>query len=48
VEEVDKIIVLKPAFCGRCQQSLDGDDPQPQRHQVFEIPPMRPVVTEYQ
>jgi len=47
VEEVDKIIVLKPAFCGRCQQSLDGDDPQPQRHQVFEIPPMRPVVTEY-
>ena len=48
VEEVDEIIVLKPAFCGRCQQSLDGDDPQPQRHQVFEIPPMRPVVTEYQ
>src|SRR5256712_11402376 len=48
VEEVDEVIVLKPAFCVRCQQSLDGDDPQPQRHQVFEIPPIRPVVTEYQ
>lgn len=48
VEEVDEVIVLKPTFCVRCQQALDGDDPQPQRHQVFEIPPMRPVVTEYQ
>src|SRR3989442_8954587 len=48
VEEVDAVIVLNPAFCVRCQQSLDGDDPQPQRHQVFEIPPIRPVVTEYQ
>jgi transposase len=48
VEEVDEVIVLQPAFCVRCQQSLDGDDPQPQRHHVFEIPPIRPVVTEYQ
>src|SRR5713101_7532512 len=48
VEEVDEVIVLKPAFCAHCQQPLDGDDPQPQRHQVFEIPPICPVVTEYQ
>ena len=31
-----------------CQQPLTGDDTQPQRHQVVEIPPLRPVVTEYQ
>ncbi len=48
VAEVDEVIMLKPASCARCHQPLDGDDPQPQRHQVFEIPPIRPVVTEYQ
>jgi transposase len=26
---------------------LHGDDPQPLRHQVWDIPPLRPVVTEY-
>jgi transposase len=48
VEEVDVVRPLKPEACARCQQPLDGDDPQPQRHQVAEIPPRRPVVTEYQ
>ena len=47
VAEVDEVITLKPAACVRCHQPLDGDDPQPQRHQVCEIPPLRPVVTEY-
>ena len=47
-EDVDEVIALHPACCARCQQPLDGDDPQPQRHQVFEIPPIQPVVTEYQ
>jgi transposase len=48
VEEVDVVIPLKPEQCARCQQPLTGDDPQPQRHQVLEIPPLKPVVTEYQ
>lgn len=48
VEEVDEVIALHPTCCAQCQQPLHGDDPQPQRHQVFEIPPMQPVVTEYQ
>lgn len=48
VEEVDVVIALKPEQCARCQEPLAGDDPLPQRHQVFEIPPIRPVVTEYQ
>jgi transposase len=48
VEEVDVVIPLKPEQCARCQQPLWGDDPQPQRHQVLEIPPLKPVVSEYQ
>jgi transposase len=45
VNEVDVVIPLKPVRCARCQQLLLGEDPQPQRHQVTEIPPMRPMVT---
>jgi transposase len=48
VEDVDGVIPLKPTQCARCQQPLTGDDPQPQRHQVLEIPPLKPMVTEYQ
>ena len=48
VDKVDKIITLKPSSCATCHHELLGDDPQPHRHQVFDIPPMRPVVTEYQ
>jgi transposase len=48
VEDVDVVIPLKPEQCARCQQPLWGDDAQPQRHQVLEIPPLKPVVTEYQ
>src|SRR5918996_914314 len=48
VEEVDVVIPVKPVRCPRCQHPLQGEDAQPQRHQVTEIPPVRPVVTEYQ
>jgi transposase len=48
VEEVDVVIPVKPERCPRCQHALQGEDPQPQRHQVTEIPPVKPVVTEYQ
>jgi transposase len=48
VEEVDVVIPVKPERCPRCQHPLQGPDPQPQRHQVTEIPPVKPVVTEYQ
>ena len=40
--------MLKPEQCTHCQAPLLGDDPTPWRHQVIEIPPMKPVVTEYQ
>jgi transposase len=48
VEAVDVLIPLKPVQCLYCQHPLGGEDPQPQRHQVTEIPPLKPVVTEYQ
>jgi transposase len=48
VEEVDEVVVLKPAQCTHCHAPLRGDDPRPWRHQIIEIPPLKPVVTEYQ
>jgi transposase len=48
VEDVDVVIPVKPERCPRCRHPLQGADPQPQRHQVTEIPPVKPVVTEYQ
>jgi transposase len=48
VEEVDEVVVIKPAQCTHCQAPLSGDDPKPWRHQVLELPPSKPVVTEYQ
>jgi transposase len=48
VEEVDEVVVIKPEQCPHCQAPLSGDDPKPWRHQVIEIPPIKPVVTEYQ
>src|SRR5215471_16497452 len=48
VEEVDEVVVIKPEQCTHCQAPLSGEDPTPWRHQVIEIPPIKPVVTEYQ
>jgi transposase len=48
VEEIDEVVVLKPDRCSGCHALLWGDDPTPFRHQVIEIPPIQPVVTEYQ
>src|SRR5262252_6524 len=48
VDEVDEVVVIKPTQCPHCQAPLAGDDPKPWRHQVIEIPPIKPVVTEYQ
>jgi transposase len=48
VEDVKEIVVLKPAQCPHCQTPFSGEDPTPWRHQVMEIPPLRPLITEYQ
>src|SRR5262245_14697524 len=44
----DHTEVLKPSRCRRCGHALRGDDPEPLRHQVLELPKVRPEVTEYQ
>jgi transposase len=38
---------IKPSQCGGCEATLHGHDPEPLRHQVAEIPPVRPDVDEY-
>jgi transposase len=46
-EEVDHLVELRPAACDGCGRRLRGDDPQPERHQVSEVPRARAEVTEY-
>jgi transposase len=47
IEQVDHVVDLVPSHCERCQSPLSGRDSTPQRHQVTEVPPIKPVVTEY-
>jgi transposase len=37
----------KPAACRRCGRALSGEDAEPLRHQVAELPPIEPEVHEY-
>lgn len=46
-EEVDHVVDLRPLRCRKCGRRLVGDDPQPARHQVSEIPPAQAELTEY-
>src|SRR3954468_6982759 len=43
----DAVIELRADACRHCHAPLAGDDPEPLRHQVVEVPPIRPHVTEY-
>lgn len=43
----DRTEHLRPSECRRCGHALAGDDPEPLVHQVLELPPIRPTVTEY-
>ena len=47
-EQLADTIPCKPTACAGCGLALDGTDPTPHRHQVAEVPPIRPVVVEYQ
>ena len=42
------VVPLKPRKCRRCGEQLCGEDVQPLRHQVWELPEIKPLVTEYQ
>jgi len=47
-DQLHDTLTSKPDLCGGCGVPLDGADPQPTRHQVAEILPIRPQVVEYQ
>ena len=46
-EQVDEVVDCRPPHCEACDAPLSGDDPEPLRRQVAEIPPIQPHVTEY-
>jgi transposase len=46
-EQLHETFKVKPTQCQGCGAALQGDDPTPLRHQVAEIPPVRPDVDEY-
>ena len=48
VEDIDHIVPRIPEHCDHCQAGLAGEDASPQRHQVADIPIIKPLVTEYQ
>jgi len=46
-EQLRHVIDCKPTECRWCHQELQGNDPEPIRHQVAEVPPVQPTVDEY-
>ena len=46
-EDCKQIEEVKPQTCGHCGSKLGGEDEKPYRHQVIEIPPVKPEVIEY-
>ncbi len=47
LEEVNRVDDLRPDHCGRCGETLEGDDPEPLRHQVVELAQVLRHVHEY-
>jgi len=47
-EQCPQVIPCVPPTCRRCAAPLSGTDPQPLRHQVWEVPAIKPGVTQYQ
>ena len=47
-EDCHHVEPLKPSECRRCGAKLSGSDREPLRHQVWELPEIKPIVTEYQ
>ena len=47
VEACRSINNHRPAACSACGTALSGDDPNPVRHQVVELPEVKPLVDEH-
>ena len=48
LECVDQVMIQKPTECKECGALLMGADAQPRRHQIVELPRVKPEVIEYQ
>jgi transposase len=48
VEQCTQVVPVVPETCRRCGEPLAGRDAEPLRHQVWDIPEITPLVTEYQ
>jgi transposase len=48
LEEVSRIVKSLPTVCKDCGALLLGEDPRPERHQVSELPKIKPEIVEYQ
>lgn len=46
-EECHEVVTLKPEQCRRCGTILTGDDASRWRHQVWKLPEIKPIVTEF-
>jgi len=46
-EDVTRFVPLKPEACERCGTALAGEDPEPERHQVIDIPRVDLIIIEY-
>jgi transposase len=46
--QCQEIVACVPPTCRRCGEPLTGTDAEPLRHQVWELPEIKPIVTEYQ
>ena len=47
IERCDQVVDHHPDTCRRCGTLLQGDDPEPLRHQVIDIPPITAEVIEH-
>jgi transposase len=48
IDQCHDVVPVKPAACRQCGEPLSGADPEPLRHQVWDLPEIKPLVTEYQ
>ncbi len=47
IEKCSEVIEHHPITCPSCGESLSGEDKNPYRHQIVEIPPIEPIVIEH-
>lgn len=47
IEQCSSVIDHHPKTCGGCGEQLSGEDVNPYRHQIVELPPISPIVVEH-